>query len=1254
MAIRVRLSFVLAILAILRSDLADAQDRPVTGDPTKATPPAAAAAEQARGERAAPVASEEEVVVPPVEARSVKLAAKKVATADVPSKPSARTGGRAKKKAPDVPPTLQKTWMDKLQWRSIGPATMGGRITALAVYEADSTLWWAATASGGLLKTTNDGRTFEHQFDRESTVSIGDVQVAQSNKDIVWIGTGEANPRNSASWGDGVYKSIDGGKTWKNMGLKKSYQIGRIAIHPTNPDIVYVGALGRLWGPNEERGLYKTNDGGEHWERILYVDENTGVIDVNLSPADADTLLVATYERRRDGFDGNDPMTRFGAGAAMYKSIDAGATFRKVTQGLPTCNLGRMDIEYYRKDPTIVYAVVESEKIGKQPREAAYLGIQAEDADVGARLTEITKDGPAEKSGLRKGDIVIGFDGETVQSYADFQRRIRGHLAGEKVSIEVSRDRKSQTFDITFALNPAVLEEEAKEDPESEESDNADAEGQAEPSERGGGRGGRGGRGTGGGRAPRSPFQGSLGGQLQNVQDQQGPDGHEYGGTFRSEDGGETWTRINSLNIRPMYFSHLRVDPSDNQYIYSAGVSLYRSKDGGATFTSDGHNNDVHVDHHAMWIDPSDGRRIILGNDGGIYVTRDRMENWDHLNHVAIGQFYDVGVGPRRNYMVYGGLQDNGSWGAPSRTRSDGGTRNEDWISVGGGDGFVCRVSPDDPDLLYTESQNGSMSWRNLRTGERGSIRPRPPKGVTYRFNWKTPFTLSNHNADVFYTAGNYVFRSLYRGRDLKAISPEITPTDKGAGSAIAESPRDSDRLWAGTTDGGLWRTLDGGHTWTDLWDYTPEVKAATPDKPVDPNDIVSGEWKGQTTNERFPDANSDFGLSLKRGKDGMVSGSIDSRITSGDIENARFDEATRTLTFSFGEEPRTMDATGTLDADGAMSGTLSAAGGNFSMQFSATRGGGEDKGAGAPGEFQPLRDLVPGRMWVSTLEASRHEDGRVYLCLDGHRSDNDDPWIFVSEDSGGMWKPLHTNLPEGSGSTRTLREDIKNKDVLYLGCEFRSFVSIDRGVTWTSLHSNLPTVAVHEFAQHETAGEIVAATHGRSLWILEVTALRQMTKEALDENTWLYKPNDVVYLDRAPSHGGTIRRFLGENPSELARIHYHLKKKPRSISLEVQDLSGEKLADLEVSDEPGFHSVYWNLRGSGSRRSRAAPGTYRLALKVDNQILTETFEVLADPERPEIVLWGEAFDERQDLDRILDGGDEDEDEDAGVDRFDF
>ena len=687
-------------------------------------------------------------------------------------------------------PTLPDDWASKLQWRDIGPANMSGRITDMTVNPADSTMWIAATASGGLVKTVNDGTTFTHLFDDQPTVSIGAVAMAPSDPNVVWVGTGEENPRNSVSWGDGVYKSTDGGETWTNMGLKESFQIGGIVIHPEDPNTVYVGALGRLWGPNEERGLYKTTDAGETWERVLYVDDKTGVIDVNMHPTDPDTLIAATYERQRDDFDTNDPAKRFGPGAAMWRSTDAGKTWTKLTEGLPSNELGRIDVEYYVKDPNVVYALVESSMIGEEPEDAPFAGIQGENADVGARLTEITEDGPAERYGLESGDIVVSMEGETVQSYSDLIAKIRRHTAGDTVLIEVSRDREPVEVELTFDKRPGA------------EEDEGEGNGRNAPNRR-------------------SPFRGSLGGQVENVQDQQGPDGHEYGGLYKSTDGGDSWTRINSVNPRPMYFSCLRVDPSDDNYIYVFGVSLYKSDDNGETFSADGHRGDngaIHVDFHDAWIDPRDGRHIIVGCDGGIYRTRDRMDNWDHHNQFAIGQFYHVGVGPRRNYMVYGGLQDNGSWGGPSRVSNDGGPINEDWFRIGSGDGFLCLVDPDDPDQLYASSQNGNTFAYNIRTGQRGSTRPRAPRGTSYRWNWRTPFLLSHHNGDVYYSAGNYVFRSFYKGRDMKAISPEITNTDRGAATALDESPRDPNVIYVGTDDGAFWATTDGGQTWTDLF----------------------------------------------------------------------------------------------------------------------------------------------------------------------------------------------------------------------------------------------------------------------------------------------------------------------------------------------------------------------------------------------------------------------------------------------------
>jgi photosystem II stability/assembly factor-like uncharacterized protein len=950
--------------------------------------------------------------------------------------------------------SLPADYFKALSWRSIGPANMGGRIVAVAVAESDPSTWWAATASGGLIKTTNNGITFEHQFDREATVSIGDIAVAPSNKDIVWVGTGEHNPRNSVSYGDGVYKSLDGGKTWKNMGLKKSFQIGRIVIHPKDPDIVHVGALGRLYGPNEERGLFRTTDGGKTWKQVLYVDDKTGVIELKMSPGDPESLLAATYERQRDGYDLNDPIKKWGEGSGLHRSTDGGKTWTKITKGLPTSKLGRIGLDFSRKDPRTVFAIIESEKIGLGPPPAAgiaYMGITGQDRQAGAELMSVNVGGPADRAGLKPGDIIVGIDDKPVRSYRDLTEIIRGHKGGEKVKVTRKRENDTKVIEVTLGT--------------------------------------RGGPGAPPGSGADRPYGSNLGGQRENAQNEQGKDGFQYGGVYKSTDAGETWTRINSLNPRPMYFSQVRVDPSDDSNIYVLGIALYRSNNGGETFRSDA-GKGAHADHHALWIDPRDGRHMILGNDGGVYVSYDRANHWDHLNTTAIGQFYHVAVDSRPLYRAYGGLQDNGTWGGPTRTRSNPGPINEDWIHIAGGDGFGCRVDPNDPDLLYFTAQWGNLGRRNLRTRDMVRFKPQAPRGSPeYRFNWNTPFVVSAHDSRIFYTAGNLIFKSTDRGRDLRPISTDITATPKGSATALAESPKNAQLLYAGTDDGYVWVTRDGGKNWSNV-----------------------------------------------------------------------------------------------------------------------------TKNVG-----------LPGLRHVSSIEASRYVEGRVFVVFDAHRSDDDKPYVYVSEDYGETWKPLHGDLPKW-GTTRVLREDIENPNLLYLGTEFFVFCSLDRGQTWVKLNNNLPTVAIHEIAQHPTGGEIVAATHGRSLWVLDVTALRQLTAATQSEAATLLRPATTVRWLPDPSRGRTNRRFVGDNPEPGASLYFILTKKADKVGLKIIDGSGKRVRELDAPKTPGLHRVLWDMTspvaekpmpGEPPRGNPVAAGTYKVVLTVDGVELTQFLKIENDPAGP-------------------------------------
>jgi len=1061
--------------------------------------------------------------------------------------------------AKKVSPTqlsLPEEWTKAFRWRSIGPASMAGRITAISVFPGDPSIFWAATASGGLIKTENNGISFEHQFDKENTVSIGDVCVAPSDKNIVWVGTGENNPRNSVSYGDGIYKSTDGGKTFKHMGLKETYQIGKVLVHPKNPDIVYVGAMGRCYGPNPERGLYKTTDGGKNWQKIFYLDDKTGVIDMQLDPSNPETLVVAMWTRQRDefdsflnntnaeGYDSYDPSLKWGPNAGLYKTTDGGKTFKKLTKGLPSSQFGRIGIDFYQKNPKVLFAIIDCQKIGmgtppaagtgnadfgafgqgsedgvklamvRPERSAAnaglladdlvtevdgkkvtdmediqnivadkkvndkikvkykrgpavkevevtllerqggpggrggqgggqaeggrtaqapgvYIGIVGENAeDAGARVKEVLKGSPAEKAGIKVGDVITGIDGRDIVGYNQILFRIRDKKAGDKLKLNTKRGSKTEEIEVTLAARPAGVTSEVP------------------PAVAAGGGAGGGGQGFGGpGGATRArPYAAYYGGQRENVQERQGPNGHEYGGIYKSTDGGESWTRVNSLNPRPMYFSLIRVDPNDDKIIFVGGVSMHWSQDGGKSFRTNV-GRQVHADHHALWISPANSKHMMVGCDGGLYVSYDRMQRVDHLNTMAMGQFYHVATDNRHPYFVYGGLQDNGSWGGPNSVPRPGGSTNEDWLNIGGGDGFVCQVDQDDNDWIYSESQNGAMSRRNIKTGERGFIRPRAQQGVTaFRFNWNTPFILSRKNQKVFYCSGQYVFRSFNRGDDLHIISPEITRTKRGSGTALSESPRNADILWAGTDDGHLWVTKDGGKEWTNV-----------------------------------------------------------------------------------------------------------------------------TKNVG-----------LPSFRWVATIEASRFADGRAYVAFDCHRSNDDKPCVYVTEDFGATWKPIMANLPE-FGSTRCLREDITNPDLLFCGTEFAVFASIDRGLSWTKINNNLPTVAVHEIAVHPHAGEIVAATHGRSLWVLDIGALREMKPDTVKSIAHLYQPHEVIRTRSEPSRGGTTRRYVGENAPNGAQIYFSLNKPAEKVSLKVVDAKGDTLQEIaRVPKDAGLHKVSWNLARTG------------------------------------------------------------------------
>ena len=636
---------------------------------------------------------------------------------------------------------LRANVLAQMPWKQLGPIQSGGRVVDIAVNPRRKQEYWLASASGGVWHTTNGGLSFEPQLQNAYSISVGDIAVAPSDPRVLYVGTGEANNQRSSYWGDGVYRSDDAGETWRWIGLEGTDHIGRIVVHPEDPNTAYVAALGALYSANEQRGLYKTTDGGKTWDRVLYVSEDVGVVDVVMHPQRPDVLFAASYERRRRAWNFEEG----GPGSRIHRSTDAGATWEVLDNGLPDGALGRIGLDCFLRDGDVLYAAIENLNPRSRPRRRA----TAPSGDEGPERDE-------------------GKDG-----------RHRATPSAEVLADPVARQE--------WLDGP----EEAQ-DPR------------------------------------RRSRQRLVGGEV-----------------YRSDDGGDSWTKTHKDDVSVggspgYYYGQIRVDPNDADNLWVLSVSVYQSKDGGATWTPSrrrrggrSFGSRLHSDHHALWIDPSDSQHCLLGNDGGVAVTWDQGRSWDHLTHLPILQFYAIGVDNGAPYRVYGGLQDNGTWGFPIHGPTTAGLEAQDARKISGGDGFYSVPDPTDPNIVYSESQFGGMLRSDLRTGARSSIKPRARKGEQpLRFNWNTPIVISHHAPHTIYTGSQHLHRSRNRGDDWTTISGDLTTNDadKKRGdvphctiTTIAESPRREGVLWVGTDDGKVWLTKDGGGRWTDLADRFPE-----------------------------------------------------------------------------------------------------------------------------------------------------------------------------------------------------------------------------------------------------------------------------------------------------------------------------------------------------------------------------------------------------------------------------------------------
>jgi photosystem II stability/assembly factor-like uncharacterized protein len=835
--------------------------------------------------------------------------------------------------------------LDGLTARCVGPANMGGRIVDLAVVEASPDTYYVAAAGGGVWKTTDAGATFIPLFDDQPTMSIGSVAVCQGKPDVIYVGTGEGNPRNSVSAGMGVFKSTDGGKTWTNCGLAETHHVGRVVVHPKNPDVAYVAAVGHFWGPNKERGLYKTIDGGQTWTLSKFIDENTGFVDVQMDPSDPETLYACAWEVRRDAFSGGNPKTGSGPKGGIFKTTDGGKTWEQLTGGLPTGAYGRCGVSVYRKDPNVVYAVVQTDKTN----------------------TSVTGQPPT---------ILKDKDG-----------------------------------------NPGKV----------------------------------------------------------------GP--ADTGGVFRSDDKGKSWKKLNDLCPRPFYYGQIRVDPTTEQRVYCLGVAFYLSTDGGNSFTTV--QTGAHPDNHALWIDPVNPEHLILGNDGGLYASKAGAKGFTPIRSLVIGQFYGVAVDSRTPYRVYGGLQDNGSWGGPVATPYPDGITQADWFRIGGGDGFQAAVDPTDPDTVYSESQYGALSRVNVGGAKivPKSIRPPGPKGMGgNRYNWNSPIAISPHDPKTLFFGGQFVFKTTDRGDNWTKLSPDLTRgpkdvpiTNSGHNlTAIAESPAKAGVIWAGTDDGNLWVSTDGGKDWTELTDKVPGV---------------------------------------------------------------------------------------------------------------------------------------PRDRTISRIEPSPFDAGTAFLAIDRHRNDDFKPYLFKTTDFGQNWVPLSAGLPEGA-CVLVVRQSPRNKDLLFAGTELGLYVSLDGGASWGHVNrGGLPAhVRVDDVVIHPRERELVVGTHGRGIWVMDVSPLEQLTPEILKADAHLFDVKPVTLLKEQKRGAEPPKGYVAPNPPAGLVVHYLLGPKGEPPLVELRAADGRVVGFAGVSGKPraGLRRAFLEVE---------TPGEYTVTLRLgDRVVATKKVTVKGDP----------------------------------------
>jgi photosystem II stability/assembly factor-like uncharacterized protein len=1122
--------------------------------------------------------------------------------------------------AEDAQGTVTTKDLDILQWRHIGPWTFSGRITDFAVPKGQSLIYYVATASGGVWKTEDGGIHFEPIFEKYGNMSIGNIEVAPSDPNIVYCGTGEAMHARSSAHGNGMWKSTDAGKTWKFIGLEQSYYIPKIAIDDKNPDIVYVAAEGKLYD-NEmdcQRGLYKTLDGGKTWTQVLDL-KDRGVGDFVVDPANSDIVIAGAYKTFRRAWTFIDRQE----GNHFYKTTDGGKTWKKLSDGLPMdIKSGWNGITIYPKNPNILHIRYDEEvNVGLSEREGDALfrngnvfkdgyyfnkfksykidpaiqkmvkfePISAQtESELADELNKIVKDREFRKN--------IGID---IRSFNDAAREvykrnseiiasideIERTLAREEEGKDLLKEINLFVFSALFAgsegvdtageavavsdpdrvqVNPALAEqvvfdpEKIKDgkdlalraadlvnDPDlaknlginlrqfvraakKEFKEDKGIQARAEMLEK------------------KIPEIEQTAGRYQTI------NRHilqilyadalaimepviKAGVIYRSEDQGETWERMTEYalvggsetvnDIEAGYAGRIEVDPNDDKRLYAVEVVNKVSTDGGKTFTNAQWTGDhqCHVDTRGIWIDPLNSDHILNANDGGVSETWDGGKHWSQKETISAQQFYTISVDNQVPYNVMGGTQDNGCWIGPSQNRNSYGVFPADWTYLPSGDGFFVERDWWNPEYIYFESQFGNSRRMNFKTGEmtrmtqRNSDEDRAEGKPSQRYQWSSPIVLSPHNPGIVYICSQHVHMSQSRGEEgtWVTISPDLSKNDAeriaqsrltnlqyAAITTFAESAVKPGVYWAGTDDGNLQFSKDGGQTWQNITD-------------------------------RFYDR----GGKPKRG-----------------IQGAR----------------------------------------------------------------------IPFDRWVTKVEPSVHDLETCYVTFSGYRTHNeDDSYVFVTRDFGQTWEDLSGGM---MNPVNDIEEDPHNPDVLYLATDYGVFITVDAGKNWVEMSSSAPDVLIMGLAIQDRERDLAIGTYGRGYYIADIYPLKEFKADVLEKDMHLFDIQGVIKWQMLERRGQQYGEFaMATNPPNEAKVYYYLKEAVEKVEILVQDLEGNEIQKLTGEGSKGLHRVPWNLRRStppgqdGQRRFRGGrevdAGTYKITLIVDGkEVQTKKLEVGNDP----------------------------------------